>query len=213
MSDLLDTFRSALNVVELSLEDMYKRAEDTNALVHYTPVTLGSLCILSFENTETPFLPYMVIPALRELTGGFGLIDDVNFLTRTGPSYTHLTLHPKTAESERLLHALGVTSNVTNLTLYFGGQYYCMDENFMRGLTCGPGTRNLVPSVVSLALGYYFRCEGNLLLEMLKSRCTPGPLRSIKLRGWPSKPSDLCAFETLRWDQGLELIDARVNPG
>ncbi|KAJ7757766.1 hypothetical protein DFH07DRAFT_819259 [Mycena maculata] len=117
MSDLLDVLRSALNVIELSLEYVRKHADDTAfTLIQYTPVTLSSLRALSFKKTNTSFLPYMVVPALQELTGGSTLIDEFEFLERTGSSITHLSLHTKSSERKS-----------------------CMDEDFMRALTCGPG--------------------------------------------------------------------------
>ncbi|KAJ7757709.1 hypothetical protein DFH07DRAFT_919534 [Mycena maculata] len=206
MSDALNILRSALNVVELSLEEWYKRKEDT--VIQYTPVILQSLRTLSFKEADTSVLSHIVVPALRELAidGYSPLADQTVFLTRAGSSLTHLTLqHTNSSESETLLYVLTLTPHIVHLAL--DSSRFCLDEHFMRALTCGTGAQNLVPSVMSLELRDYFTCEGSMLVEMLRSRCAPGSLRSVvlNLRRWRGSPLDLLTFETLRWDRGLEI--------
>ncbi|KAJ7742600.1 hypothetical protein B0H16DRAFT_1563092 [Mycena metata] len=210
ISEFLDVIRSANDIVELSVEQWLERGEDPNASLDYTPVTLASLRTLSLVDAETSFLRFMVVPAVQHLTldlMDYSLNEIAEFLPYTQSSLTRLTLITRPIHSaERLLQALNLTPGITHLTLVGG---FRLDSGFIRALSCGPGERNLVPGVVTLEIGGSSYCDRASFFNMLKSRCAPGPLRSVTLRGWLNNLSDPLEFEALRQDHGLNI---HLNP-
>ncbi|KAJ7757767.1 hypothetical protein DFH07DRAFT_819275 [Mycena maculata] len=201
---ILSVLRSTPDLVELSLDDYTQDSTDT--FNRSTSITLRHLRTLSFHGSDTVILCHLTVPDLQELTINFPtrFADELSaFLTRTGSSLTHLTLRDAGIDRKTLFHALSLTPCLRYLVLYSSGY---KDQQFMRALTCRPGEQNLVPSLVSLELGEPFGYEGGAsLVEMLRSRCAPGSLRSVKFQGWPTGPSDPLAFHTLRRDQGLDI--------
>ncbi|KAJ7873163.1 hypothetical protein B0H13DRAFT_1024821 [Mycena leptocephala] len=202
VSDMLNILRAASNIVEASFHYCHMRQEP---LVN--PVTVPNLVSLDIRENVGTFLDYIVAPALRRLTLKFppssGISPDaMSFIARTGSVLTHLTFHCLLKFDNMLLDFLGHTPHISNLVLGRSQSY--IESDFVKALTCGPGEPNLVPELVFLELRGYFRCGGVLLFDMLKSRCTPGPLRSLRLEDCGSDLPDY--IHIIPRDFGLDVI-------
>ncbi|KAJ7755450.1 hypothetical protein B0H16DRAFT_1540467, partial [Mycena metata] len=205
-SDLLSVLRLACNILELQLRECFGLSA-----VQANPKTLPNLVSLSVAKCDDTLPGYIIAPVLRRLTISFvpntRLSNDlVSFMTRTGPSLTDLTFHHAPAR-EALLKLLALAPHLTSLSI-MGGRTTPIGLDFIKGLTCGLGERNLVPHVVSLELtGVFEISNNNSLLAMLTSRYISGPLKSVRIGG----AKRLADVQEQLLVLGLNLVDLRTK--
>ncbi|KAJ7702044.1 hypothetical protein B0H16DRAFT_1690200 [Mycena metata] len=181
-SELSSVLGLACNILDLRLRGSFGLGDQVD------PKTLPNLVSLDITEWDSTILGFIIAPVLRRLTISFsrytqsGISDDlVSFITRTEPSLTDLTVHQAPAR-EPLLELLALAPHLTSLSI--GRMSTVIRSGFIKGLTCGFGARNLVPQLVSLELTGVFQFGHDYsLLDMLKSRCISGPLRSARIGG------------------------------
>ncbi|KAJ7767121.1 hypothetical protein B0H16DRAFT_1882515 [Mycena metata] len=188
LSDLLDTLQLAPKLVDLRFTHCIFVAGpgDGTRTIH-----LPNLVSLRMSEIDYSLLCYIASPTLQRLTILFtprarpdpiaGQASILSFLSQPGLSLTFLELCPISQTTEHLLEILAHTPHVRTLKLYFRDP---IDRLFLDALACGPGERNLVPHLVYLELEGIFRhCGRGPLVDMLRSRCSPGPLRDVTICG------------------------------
>ncbi|KAJ7472777.1 hypothetical protein FB451DRAFT_302949 [Mycena latifolia] len=201
-SDIVAVFQAS-NVVEVSFRQCYHRSDGTPPIPRHSK-TLPNLesftidscddTLLSLYNIVAPALKCLSVSSRRSRT----LADDlISLLTRSTPSLTHLTVRNVSMPGETVLKILSLVPTISSLVLYRTG----CEVDWMKVFTCRPGGQNLVPQLVSLELEGEFGCEIDEALDMLKSRCAPGPLRFFRFRAYHA-PHDL--NEIIR-TQGLDV--------
>ncbi|KAJ7704737.1 hypothetical protein B0H16DRAFT_1636919 [Mycena metata] len=202
-SDLSSVLGLACNILELQLRECIPLDA-----VEVNPKTLPNLVSLSVAECDDTLLGYIIAPVLRRLAISFfpnaRLSDDlVSFMTRTGPSLTDLTFRHAPARGDRL-ELLALAPHLTSLSM--GPMSTLIGFDFIKGLTCGLGERNLVPHAVSLEFtGIFENGHYDSLLAMLTSRCISGPLRSARISG----AKRLADMQQQLLVLGLNLVDSR----
>ncbi|KAJ7755500.1 hypothetical protein B0H16DRAFT_1886295 [Mycena metata] len=188
LSDLLDTLQLAPKLVDLRFTHCIFVAGpgDGTRTIH-----LPNLVSLRMSETDDSLLRYIASPTLQRLriqsaprfrpdliTGQAPIL---SFLSQPGLFLTSLELRPVLKSTERLLDILAHTPHLSTLKLCFPDS---VDRLFVDALACGPGERNLVPHLVYLELEGIFRhCGRGPLVDMLRSRCSPGPLCAVTICG------------------------------
>ncbi|KAJ7759175.1 hypothetical protein B0H16DRAFT_1885093 [Mycena metata] len=205
LSDMLDTLQLAPNLVELSLTNCVlvvapgdgtrtiylpnlvrvTMSDLSHSLLRYiASPTLQGLRINSAPRSRSDTLttPASIVSFLsQDSRSDASQASILSFLSQPGLSLTRLELCAVSQSTERLLEILTHTPHLRTLKLYFRGP---IDRLFLDALTWGSGERNLVPDLVSLTLeGTFRRCGRDPLVGMLRSRCKPGPLRSVTTYG------------------------------
>ncbi|KAJ7780934.1 hypothetical protein B0H16DRAFT_1817220 [Mycena metata] len=188
LSDMLGLLHMAPNLVELELKNyvLVDGPGDGARIVH-----LPNLVSVTMSEIDDSFLRYIASPTLQRLTIKSaprsrsdpiaGQAPILSFLSQPGLFLTSLELRPVLQSTERLLDILAHTPHLSTLKLYFPD---FVDRLFVDALACGPGERDLVPHLVFLEIeGMFRRCGCDPLVDMLRSRSNPGPLRAVTIYG------------------------------